>query len=94
MAKISMFGTFSCAEGRVDEMDAALAAVTAAIEPWEGTEHYSYHRANDGTYRFVAIFSDMEGMQNHGKTEAMQAALPAFHALMAGPPQITMATPL
>jgi quinol monooxygenase YgiN len=94
MSKVSMFGKFTCLEGKHAEMDAAIAGVVAAIEPWEGTEAYSYHRGNDGTYLFFAVFSDMEAMKNHGQTDAMKAAMPAFHALLAGPPEISMAVPL
>ena len=94
MTKVSMFGKFSPAEGKSEEMDAALAVVVAAIEPWDGTEAYSYHRAEDGTYRFYALFTDMDAMQRHGQTEGMQAAMPAFMAALAGPPEMAITTPI
>jgi len=89
-----MFGKFSCAEGKGEEMDAALAGVVAAIEPWDGTESYSYHKGDDGTYWYFAQFANKEAMEGHGKTEAMQAALPPFWALLAEPPDISMTTPI
>ena len=33
-------------------------------------------------------------MQNHGQSDAMQAAMSAFGPLVAGPPQITVTTPV
>lgn len=94
MSKISMFGKFTCADGKEKEMDAALAGVVAAIEPWDGTESYSYHKGGDSTYWYFAQFANKEAMDGHGQTEAMQAALPAFHALLAGPPEISISAPI
>jgi quinol monooxygenase YgiN len=38
--------------------------------------------------------ADEESMQSHGQSEAMQSAMSAFMPLVAGPPQMTVTTPV
>ncbi len=38
--------------------------------------------------------TDEDSMQNHGRSEAMRAAMAAFEPLAAGPPQMTVTTPV
>ena len=94
MSKVSVFAKFSCQEGKGEEMDAALRAIVAASESVDGVESYSYHRGEDGTYWFFAIMSSMEAAQGHADNEAMKAAMPALMALLAGPPDMAMTTPV
>lgn len=94
MSKVSVFAKFSCAEGKGEEMDTALAEVVAASQGVDGVESYSYHRGEDGTYWFFALMSSMEAAQRHGDDEAMQAAMQRFMPLLAGPPDMAMTTPL
>ena len=94
MSKVSVFAKFSCQEGKGSEMDGALRAIVEASESVDGVESYSYHRGDDGTYWFFALMSSMEAAQQHANNEAMQAAMAALMALLAGPPDMAMATPL
>jgi quinol monooxygenase YgiN len=94
MSKLAMVATFSCADGKGDEMDAVLAAQVAAAAELEGVEVYSYHRGEDNKYSFFALFSSMEAMQAHGEAESLKTVMPAFMALLAGPPQMSTYTPV
>ena len=94
MSKISMMGTITCQEGKGDEMAAVLATMVEAARDEPGVEIYSYHRAEDDTFWFFALMTDQESMQNHGQSEAMKAAMAAFGPLMAGPPQMSVTTPI
>jgi quinol monooxygenase YgiN len=38
--------------------------------------------------------TDREAMEHHGQTAAMRAAMAAFGPLMAGPPQMSVSTPI
>ena len=38
--------------------------------------------------------ADEDSMQNHGQSEAMQAAMQAFGPLVAEPPQMSVTTPV
>ncbi len=94
MSKVAMVGTFNCLEGKNDDMDAAIAAFTAAAPDVPGIEIYSYHRGEDTNYAFFALFTDQAGMEAQGENDAMKQAMASFGPLMAGPPEMGMFTPL
>jgi len=94
MSKVSMVGTFTCQDGKAGEMEAVLAAMVEAARGEPGVEIYSYHRGEGNAFWFFALMADEESMQHHGQSEAMQAAMSAFGPLVAGPPQMTVTTPL
>ena len=83
MPKVSMMGTMTCQDGKRDEMEAVLREMVDAARLEPGIEIYSYHRGAGNTFSFFALMSDEEAMQNHGQTDAMQAAMAAFGLLMA-----------
>jgi quinol monooxygenase YgiN len=90
MSKVSMVGSFTCQDGKAEEMEAVVEA--ASGEP--GVEIYSYHRSADNAFWFFALMADEVSMRGHGQSEAMQAAMSAFGPLVAGPPQMAVATPV
>jgi quinol monooxygenase YgiN len=94
MSKVSVMGTFTCQDGKAEEMEAVLATMVEAARGEPGVEIYSYHRGGENTFWFFALMADEESMQNHGQSEAMQAAMSAFEPLVAGPPQMTVTTPV
>jgi len=89
-----MIGKITCAEGKGDELEAAFAAMTQASHEEDGVEIYSYHRGDGDDYWFFALMSDMDAVQKHGQGDAMSAAMAGMGPLMAGPPEMSMATPL
>lgn len=94
MSKVTMMGTFTCHEGKGAEMESVLAAMVEAARDEPGVEIYSYHRGEDSTFWFFALMADEQSMQDHGQTEAMQKAMTAFGPLVAGPPHMTVTTPV
>lgn len=94
MSKVSMSGTITCQEGKGDEMEAVLTAMVAAASAEPGVEIYSYHRGEGDTFSFFALMANQDAVQNHGQSEAMQAAMQSFGPLMAAPPQMSMARPI
>ena len=94
MSKVSVMGTFTCQEGKAEEVEAVLADMVEAAREEPGVEIYSYHRGEGNTYWFFALMTDGDSMQIHGQSAAMQDAMAAFGPLVAGPPQMTMTTPL
>ncbi len=94
MSKVSMIGSFTCQDGKADEMEKVLAAMVDAASSEPGVEIYSYHRGEENTYWFFALMTDQESMRSHGESEAMRAAMSAFGPLVAGPPQMTVTTPV
>jgi quinol monooxygenase YgiN len=94
MSKASVMGTFTCQDGKADEMEVVLAEMVEAARSERGVEIYSYHRGDDNTFWFFALMADAESMQSHGQSEAMQAAMEKFGPLMAAPPQMSVTTPI
>jgi quinol monooxygenase YgiN len=94
MSKVTMMGSFTCQDGKAEEMEAVLAAMVKAASGEPGVEIYSYHRGADNAFWFFALMADEESMRGHGQSEAMQAAMSAFGPLVAGPPQMTVTTPV
>lgn len=94
MSKVSVMGTFTCQDGKAEETEAVLAKMVEAASGEPGVEIYSYHRGEENTFWFFALMADEESMRNHGQSEAMQAAMSAFGPLVAGPPQMTVTTPV
>lgn len=94
MSKVSMMGSFTCQDGKADEMEGVLAAMVQAATGEPGVEVYSYHRGDDNTFWFFALMTDQESMDKHGQSDAMRAAMAAFGPLVAEPPQMSVTTPL
>jgi quinol monooxygenase YgiN len=94
MSKVSVMGTLTCQDGKAEQMEAVLTAMVEAARGEPGVEIYSYHRGKDNTFWFFALMADQEAMQSHGQSDAMEAAMAAFGPLVAGPPQMTVTTPV
>jgi quinol monooxygenase YgiN len=94
MTKVTMMGSFTCQDGKAEEMEAVLAEMVDAASSEPGVEIYSYHRGEENTYWFFALMTDEKSMRSHGQSDAMQAAMSAFGPLVAGPPQMTVTTPV
>ena len=94
MSKVAMMGTFTCQDGKAEEMEAVLVEMVEAARGEPGVEIYSYHRGEDNTFWFFALMADQESIQNHGQSEAMQAAMSSFGPLVAEPPQMSVTTPV
>ena len=94
MSKVSMVGSLTCQDGKVEEMEAVLVRMVEAARAEPGVEIYSYHRGEENTYWFFALMTDEKSMRSHGQSDAMQAAMSAFGPLVAGPPQMTVTTPV
>jgi quinol monooxygenase YgiN len=96
VSKVSVMGTFTCQDGKGDDVEKVLAAMVEAASGEPGVEIYSYHRGveDKDTFWFFALMVDEASMQGHGQSEAMQAAMSAFMPLVAGPPQMTVTTPV
>ncbi len=96
MSKISVIAKLTAADGKADELEAALSQLIAAADEEEGLEVYSAHRAEDevGVYYFFEIYGGAGAMDQHGKGERMRAAMGAIGGLLAGRPEIVLMTPL
>jgi quinol monooxygenase YgiN len=96
MSKISLIAKLTAAEGKVDELRAALDALIPEADEEEGLEVYSVHadNANDGVFYFFEMYRDQAALDVHGKGERMKAAMGALGGLLGGRPEVTMLTPV
>lgn len=94
MGKASMMGTFTCQDGKAEQMESVLGDMVEAAREEPGVEVYSYHRGEGNTFWFFALMANEDAMQQHGQSEAMQAAMAAFGPLIDGRPQMSMTTPV
>ena len=94
MGKATVIGSFSCQDGKAEEMEAVLASMVEAAKDEPGVEVYSYHRGEGNQFWFFALMSDAESMQHHGQIPAMKEAMTAFGPLVGSPPQMQITTPV
>lgn len=94
MSKVTVTGTFTCQDGKADEMEDVLAEMVGAAGLEPGVEVYSYHRGEENTFWFFALMTDQASMQEHGQSEAMQSVMSKFGPLVAAPPQMSVARPV
>ncbi len=96
MSKISLIAKLTAADGKADELEAALRGVIVAASEEEGLEVYSAHAADGevGVFYFFELYRDQAAVDVHGKGEGMRAAMGAFGGLLAGRPEITRMTPV
>ncbi len=96
MSKITLIAKLTAAEGKSEELEAALASLIEAASEEPGLEIYSAHadRSEPGVYYFFEMYADGDALKVHGKGEAMKAAMGAMGSLLGGRPEVTMLDPL
>lgn len=94
MSKVSMMGSFTCQDGKAEQMEAVLATMVEAAREEPGVEIYSYHRGDGNTFWFFALMTDEQSMRQHGQGQAMKAAMSEFGPLVVAPPQMAVTTPV
>lgn len=94
MSTIAVMGTFTCQEGKAEQTEALLRQMVAAVDGEAGVEVYSYFRGDGGMFWFFGLMADEAAMQQHGRSEAMQALMAEFGALVSAPPQMSVVTPV
>lgn len=97
MSKLSLIAKLTAAEGKSDELVAALQNMIESAEEESGLEIYSVHAdsANDGVFYFFELYADQAAFDVHGKGERMKAAMGALGGgLLGARPEITMMTPV
>lgn len=96
MSRISLIAKLTAAEGKSDELQAALKAMIPEADEESGLEVYSVSADNDhdGVFYFFEVYRDQEAIDVHGKGERMRAAMGSLSGLLGGRPEVTMMTPV
>ena len=95
MSKLSIIATLTAAEGKADELNAALEALIQAADEESGLEIYSVHRdpKDENAFYFFELYTDAAAFEVHGKGEKMKAAMGSMGGLLGGRPDVKILTP-
>ena len=96
MSKISLIAKLTAADGKADELRAALGNMIAAADEEAGLEVYSVHAdsGDPNVFYFFELYADQAALDVHGKGDGMKAAMGALGGLLGGRPEVTMLTPV
>lgn len=96
MSKISLIAKLTAADGKADELRAALANMIVAAEEEAGLEIYSAHvdSSDANVFYFFELYADQAALDVHGKGDGMKAAMGALGGLLGGRPEVTMMSPV
>ncbi len=96
MSKLTVLAKLTAAEGKSEELEAALAVLIEAAEEEPELEIYSVHKdpENEGVYHFFELYTTKEAFAVHGKGEKMQAAMGALGALLGAAPEVVLLDPV
>ena len=96
MSKISLIAKLTAAEGKRDELVAALQALIGEADEEAGLEVYSIHAdaGDENVFYFFELYADQAALDVHGTGERMKAAMGAMGGLLGGRPEITMMAPV
>lgn len=96
MSKISLIAKLTAADGKADDLAAALVGLIEAAEEEAGLEVYSAHRDNSdaNVFWFFEVYTDSAALDVHGKGDRMKAAMGALGAHLGGRPEVMRCTPV
>ena len=96
MSKIALIAKLTAAEGKADELEAALANLIGAADSEPGLEIYSVHAdtSDPGVYWFYELYRDSDALDVHGKGDEMKAAMGALGGLLGGRPEVMRLAPV
>ncbi len=97
MSKLTLIAKLTAAEGKAEELSAALSNMIAAAGEEDGLEIYSVHAdaSDEDVFYFFELYRDQAAFDVHGKGEGMKAAMGALGGgLLGGRPEITMMSPI
>jgi quinol monooxygenase YgiN len=90
MAQIAMIVKLPAAEGKTDELLAAVEKLVAATEDEPGTLHYAVHteESDPNLVWFYELYADKDALDAHSGSTAMAEAMTAFGGLLGGAPEM------
>ena len=96
MSKIAVIAKLTARSGRRDDLVAALAPLSEAVEDEAGTEVYAVHldTGDADVVWFYELYGDDAALAAHSGSEAMKSAGGALAEVLAGPPEITLLSPV
>lgn len=95
MSKVALLAKLTAAEGKRDELVEAFSSMFDAVAGEAKTEIYALHldASDENVVWFYELYTDQEGFDAHGKSEAMKAAGASLGPLLGGRPELIFLTP-
>ena len=96
MEKVAVLAKLTAAPGKRDELVAAFGPMFEAVAGEEKTEIYALHldAGDDDVAWFYELYTDQEGFNAHGTSEAMKTIGGSLGGLLAGRPELIFLTPV
>lgn len=96
MTKVAVFAKMTAHQGRRAELVSAIEAFFPDVEDEATTEVYALHLDADhaDALYFYELFSDEAAMRAHARSDKLRALLEKTASLVAGPPHVTLLTPV
>ena len=96
MGKIAVIAKLSAVPGRRQELLDALEQIFPVIKSTSTTEVYAMHadQKDKDAIWFYEVFTDQAALERHAGSEALRAVTKATAGLVAGPPQVTLLSPV
>lgn len=90
MSEIAMIVRLPAAEGKTDELLAAVQKLVAATEDEAGTLQYVVHteESDPNVVWFYERYADKDALDTHSGSAAMAEAMTAFGGLLGGAPEM------
>ncbi len=96
MSKIAVIAKLTAAEGKRDDLVAAMGPMMTAAEAEVGTEVYALHNdlGDENTVWIYELYTDNAALDAHSSSEAMAAFGASLGDLLGGALEITLLEPV
>jgi quinol monooxygenase YgiN len=96
MSKIAVIAKLTAAEGKRDDLVAAMGPMMTAVEAEVGTEVYALHKdlGDDNAVWVYELYTDNAALDAHSSSEAMAAFGASLGGLLGGAPEIMLLEPV
>lgn len=96
MSKIAVIAKLTAAEGKRDDLVAAIGPMMEAVEAEQGTEVYALHKdlGDENVIWFYERYTDNAALDAHSSSEAMAAFGASLGGLLGGAPEIMLLEPV
>ena len=96
MSKVALVAKLTAADGKRDELVEAFGPMFDAVAGEDKTEVYALHldAGDENVVWFYELYTDQDGFNAHGTSEAMKAAGASLGPLLGGRPELIFLTPV
>ena len=96
MSKVALLAKLPVQPDKRDEFVAAFSSMFPVVEDEPDTLAYVLHTddSDENLFWVYELYQDQAALDEHGRSDAMKAAIEAFGPLLAGRPELIRITPV